>query len=73
MMEVRGKHCAASKSACNAYGPITQQDMALTQFGFMGFALIHAEYLGVQGSEAEIEGFLHFWRTVGHFMGIKDR
>uniref|UniRef100_A0A8D8Y4E7 ER-bound oxygenase mpaB/mpaB'/Rubber oxygenase catalytic domain-containing protein n=1 Tax=Cacopsylla melanoneura TaxID=428564 RepID=A0A8D8Y4E7_9HEMI len=75
MMEVRGKHCAASKgaSADKQYGHISQQDMALTQFGFMGFALIHAEYLGVQGSEEDVEGFLHLWRTVGHFMGIKDR
>ncbi|KAI5747000.1 hypothetical protein M8J77_010042 [Diaphorina citri] len=74
MMEVRGKHCAASKSAeSSQFGPISQQDMALTQFGFMGFALIQAEYLGIQGTEEDVEGFLHVWRTVGHFMGIKDK
>lgn len=74
LLAVRSKHCAASKSAsASQFGPISQQDMALTQFGFMGFALIHKERLGIQGSDEDLEGFLHVWRTIGHFMGIQDR
>jgi hypothetical protein len=47
--------------------------MVLTQFGFMGFGLLLPEKLGLSGSPEEQEGFIHFWRTVGHLLGIEDR
>jgi hypothetical protein len=47
--------------------------MAMTQFGFMGFGLLASEKLGLTGSPEEQEGFVHFWRTVGHLLGIEDR
>jgi hypothetical protein len=47
--------------------------MVLTQFGFMGFGLLVPEKLGLNGSSEEQEGFIHFWRTVGHLLGIEDR
>jgi hypothetical protein len=47
--------------------------MAMTQFGFMGFGLLESEKLGLTGSSEEEEGFVHFWRTVGHLLGIEDR
>jgi len=73
-MEVRTRHCAAARKARKAgFGPISQLDMVLTQFGFMGFGVLVPEKLGLTGSPEEQEGFIHFWRTVGHLLGIEDR
>jgi hypothetical protein len=53
---------------------MSQLDMLLTQFGFMGFTLLSPEAIGAAPATSEdIEGFLHFWRTIGHFLGIEDR
>lgn len=57
----------------SGYGPITQCDMAVTQFGFMGFPLLVQEKLGLHGSEEDLEGFIHFWRVIGHLLGINDQ
>ncbi|KAL1114800.1 hypothetical protein AAG570_007624, partial [Ranatra chinensis] len=66
ILSVRGQHFAASQ----AHGPITQKDMALTQFGFIGFAIISSKKLGLNGDQA---GLIHLWRVIGHLLGIQDR
>ncbi|XP_045483557.1 uncharacterized protein LOC123688876 isoform X2 [Harmonia axyridis] len=54
--------------------PITQTDMVLTQFGFMGFGIARTEMIGVYGAtKEELEGYIHFWRVIGSIMGIQDR
>ncbi|XP_067001053.1 uncharacterized protein [Anabrus simplex] len=74
LRKVRGLHCAAARKASRAgIGTITQRDMALTQFGFMGFGLLAPEKLGIKGSIEDEEGFVHFWRTMGHLLGIEER
>ncbi|KAK7602958.1 hypothetical protein V9T40_002957 [Parthenolecanium corni] len=71
---VRGKHCAAAKkSVAGGSTFISQKDLALTQYGFVGLAITRKEFFGIKGSPEELEGFLHFWRTIGYFMGIEDR
>nr|XP_018909452.1 PREDICTED: uncharacterized protein LOC109038734 [Bemisia tabaci] len=73
LMTVRGFHCAASnKAASVGFGHISQRDMAFTQFGFMGFSLLKFDILGLVGTPEEIEGFIHFWRTIGYLLGISD-
>lgn len=47
--------------------------MALTQFGFIGIAIMKSKTLGFTGSDEEFEGFIHVWRTIGYCMGIEDR
>ncbi|PNF39848.1 hypothetical protein B7P43_G02638, partial [Cryptotermes secundus] len=74
LLGVRARHCTAARKARKAgLGSISQLDMAMTQFGFMGFGLLASEKLGLIGSPEEQEGFVHFWRTVGHLLGIEDR
>lgn len=74
LMEVRTRHITAARKARKAgFRPISHLDMVLTQFGFMGFAVLFPEKLGLSGSPEEQEGFIHFWRTVGHLVGIEDR
>ena len=52
---------------------ISQKDLALTQFGFMGLTVIKKKMFGIKGNVEDVEGFVHFWRTIGYYMGIEDR
>ena len=54
-------------------GRITQKDMALTQFGFIGYQLLHPYKVGIHKvNDDEFQGFIHVWRTIGYMLGIKD-
>lgn len=54
-------------------GIISQTDMALTQFLFMGFATLMPEQFGIVGSQEQFEAFSHFWRLIGYLLGTEDR
>jgi ER-bound oxygenase mpaB/B'/Rubber oxygenase, catalytic domain len=70
---VRKMHFSASKSSEKACcGIISQKDMAITQFGFMGFGVLKPKLLGLQCTDADLDAFVHFWRVMGHMLGIKD-
>ncbi|XP_076659305.1 uncharacterized protein LOC143362761 [Halictus rubicundus] len=71
---VRKKHCVAFRRSFEAgIGRVTQLDMALAQFGFMGFTLLAGDYLGVNNSSEELEGLIHFWHVVGSMLGMEDK
>ncbi|GJQ81391.1 hypothetical protein Trydic_g18256 [Trypoxylus dichotomus] len=73
--KVKLKHDSASRRSRDATDVfISQKNMALTQFGFMGFAVWKTETVGIYGAERrELEAFVHVWRIIGHLMGIEDR
>lgn len=75
LIHVRKRHFQAGQSACaKGLGSVTQKDLALTQFGFMGFILIRPKHLGIQcDNKEDREAFVHVWRTVGYMMGLEDR
>jgi hypothetical protein len=53
---------------------ITQLDMAVTQFCFMGFIPLFPNQLGISFMNKEdkgLRGFLHIWAIFGHFLGIQ--
>lgn len=71
---MRKKHCIVSRRSSEAgLGRISQLDMALTQFGFIGFTLISGDMLGVHTSDEELHGLVHFWRVIGHMLGMDER
>jgi hypothetical protein len=70
---VRKLHFHASKSAQkSSVGLISQKDMAITQYGFIGFSIVSQKETGVQATREDIEDYCHFWRVLGHIIGIKD-
>lgn len=70
---VRKMHFAASRSAENASkGMISQKDMVITQYGFMGFSVLSHKETGVHCTKDEMSDYCHFWRVLGHIIGIKD-
>lgn len=75
MTIVSGLHCAASRvSDKSGLGlRVTQKDMALTQFGFVGMLLIRKKELGIVGTIEDEEAIVHFWRTIGYMLGIQNK
>lgn len=53
-------------------GFVSQRDMVLTQFSFMGFFFISRKELNIQCSDEEMKNLCHFWRVLGHLHGITD-
>ena len=66
-------HFSANRSAKGLnIGMISQKDMAITQYGFIGFSIMSQKETGVQADRKEIEDYCHFWRVLGSIIGIKD-
>lgn len=71
---IRWKHSMANKlSKKNNDNGISQKDMVLTQFGFVGYVLVRSNELGFTDESADRQAFNHFWRVMGHLLGIPDR
>ncbi|XP_031832509.1 uncharacterized protein LOC116426939 [Nomia melanderi] len=75
MNMIRWRHVTTSrrrvKQGLNA---IYQKDMAITQFGFMGYILTCPDRVGLaHASKEDMIAFNHFWRVTGHLLGISDR
>ncbi|XP_045770799.1 uncharacterized protein LOC123871201 [Maniola jurtina] len=75
LLAVRARHIKASLSAnLKGQGIVSQRDLALTQFGFVGFAVLKAEKFGIRENEdGDWEAYNHFWRVIGHAIGLEDR
>lgn len=74
LQQVRKGHFIVSKGSNKAgSGIISQKDMAITQFGFIGYILLNQEMLGIQATQEDIEAFAHLFRVVGHILGIQEQ
>ncbi|XP_072934534.1 uncharacterized protein [Epargyreus clarus] len=75
LMAVRSRHFRAGAAAqLKGQGIVSQRDMALTQFGFIGFSVLKPDQFGIrQLSEGDWEAYNHFWRVIGHAIGLEDR
>lgn len=70
---IRWNHKTASQRAKNAgLGEITQRDMVLTSYGFVGFIYIAPDSFGLYDTQEE-EAFNHFWRVNNYMLGIFDK
>ena len=72
---IRRKHAAVSRKRVNdGLNRIYQKDMVITQFAFVGYMLVLPKTLGLAHATPEDQlGFHHFWRVIGHLLGISDR
>lgn len=52
---------------------VSQKDMSLTQFGFIGLILLKKKELGIVGTKEDEMALVHFWRTIGYMLGIHDK
>ncbi|XP_047369789.1 uncharacterized protein LOC124957120 isoform X1 [Vespa velutina] len=71
---VRRKHCIAFHRSFNAgIRKASQTDMALAQFGFIGYILLGTKQLGIYMTDEEMDGLVHFWRVIGCVLGMEDK
>ncbi|XP_050677600.1 uncharacterized protein LOC126974196 isoform X2 [Leptidea sinapis] len=72
---VRKRHLRAGTTArLKNQGTVSQRDLSLTIFGFMGFAMLKPdEFQITQLKEGDLDAFVHFWGVIGSMLGIKDR
>jgi hypothetical protein len=47
--------------------------MVLSLFLFMGFQISDPKLFGIVGTRKQFEAFNHFWRLIGHLLGVEDR
>jgi ER-bound oxygenase mpaB/B'/Rubber oxygenase, catalytic domain len=75
LKKVRRLHFHASKSSeQKGLGKITELELVLTTFGFMGYAFIRPQMFGIQyNNEENRECYIHFWAVIGHALGIEDK
>ncbi|ODN05720.1 hypothetical protein Ocin01_00939 [Orchesella cincta] len=54
---------------------ISQLDMIVTQYCFMGLLTSFPQKFGVTSKEEQegLSGFTHIWAVIGHLLGIEDR
>ncbi|CAH2051906.1 unnamed protein product, partial [Iphiclides podalirius] len=72
---VRSRHVKAGRSArLKKQGTVSQRDVALTLFGFIGFGVLKPDKFGVrQMEEGDWDAFIYTWRVIGHMIGLEDR
>lgn len=67
-------HVVVNKRSTKAgVGIISQKDMAITQFLFMGFSMCMPDMFGIVGTYEQFDAFNHFWRLIGFLLGTEDR
>lgn len=52
---------------------VSQFDMALTQFAFVGLIIMYPKHVGLYCSRYDLECLVHFWRGIGYMLGVEDR
>lgn len=67
-------HVAVNRRASKAgVGIVSQKDMSITLFLFMGFHILMPDKFGIVGTREQFEAFNHFWRVVGFMLGTHDK
>ncbi|XP_043511127.1 uncharacterized protein LOC122529255 [Frieseomelitta varia] len=72
---IRRRHANVNKRRVSrGLHGIYQKDMAITQFGFLGYIFVCPEKLGLARSTyEEMKGYNHLWQVIGHLLDIDDR
>ncbi|CAH2051904.1 unnamed protein product, partial [Iphiclides podalirius] len=75
ILNVRRRHIVMTQAAkLKGQGMISQRDLALTHFGFIGLAVLKHDKFGIQTlEEDDWEAYNQFWRVIGFMIGIEDR
>lgn len=74
LLMVRKMHLLASTQAkAKKIGLISQTEVAMTAFGFMGFTLTRPHTLGIRyKNRDDREAFVYFWAVICAMLGVKD-
>lgn len=64
---------AADSACCPVH--ISQYDIMLTQFAFIGFIMTNPKKIGLieDFNRGDLESLVHFWRVIGYYLGLSER
>lgn len=66
-------HYASRQSQKKGIGMITQIEVGLTAYGFLGYALTRPHTLGVRyDNDEDRDAFVFFWAVICSMLGVKD-
>lgn len=80
--EAKARQNETSKFVCPARGGhsyeglhISEYDLMITQFAFIGFIVTNADKMGLieDFGARDLESLIHFWRVIGYYLGASDR
>lgn len=54
---------------------MSEYDIMITQFAFVGFIVLHADKVGLIGDfdQNDMNSLLHFWRVIGYYLGASEK
>lgn len=52
---------------------LSQYDMLITQFAFIGFVILMPKKFGIVWTTEETVSVLHFWRLIGYLLGVEEK
>ncbi|GIY33764.1 DUF2236 domain-containing protein [Caerostris darwini] len=74
---VRSMHARVGKKMASLQDDVvyvSQWDMAVTQWAFVGPLVLFRSRIGLHGcSDTDYDALIHFWRTIGYLLGIEDQ
>lgn len=72
---VRSRHLRASMaSKLKGTGIVSKKDIAITQFGFIGFSVLKPDKFGIrQLKEGDWDAYIYTWRVIGQMLGLEDK
>lgn len=78
LMTVRNMHKMVSDKLNRNVEPgqpvaLSQYDMLVTQFGFIGLVLLFPQKYGIKWRDHDLNCFLHLWRLIAYLLGIDDK
>ncbi|XP_065085692.1 uncharacterized protein LOC135707738 [Ochlerotatus camptorhynchus] len=75
LIHVRRVHSTILRRAeARNYGIIiSQRDMAVTQFAFLGYVILAPTMVGAQNITEDLDALCHFWRVFGYLLGMEDQ
>ena len=53
---------------------LSEYDIMITQFAFVGFIVLHAKSVGLVGNftQHDLDSLLHFWRVICYYLGASE-
>ncbi len=79
IQKVRLMHASIRSYAANMHWdfekydvPINQEDLAGTLLSFSSLILEGLEQTGIKIKDEDKDAYMHFWKVVGHLMGVQD-
>lgn len=73
--DINHNEVTVTGNSCGKLLHVSEYDIMLTQFAFIGLIVIKADHVGLLDdfSAHDLDSLVHFWRVIGYYLGVSDR